>query len=286
MRSIMHKINITKKEIDKFHTDGFIIFENIIDPKVAKEAVSRFTPLFSGDFETGIQPDKIKWLKGRDSEDAPRSMCNVWKSDRTIAKITLDEKIGEIAATLMGWSGTRANQDNAIWIPPSAGRICHHQDDSYQDWHEPDGIITCWIALENTSVDGGTLEYVKGSHKWPLSSRVNTFTAPEDYRAELDIAAKQVGVEVELVPVVVPSGGGSFHHGRLWHGSNYNQTDKSRYCVSTHCMDSESHFHPEIPSPMYNHYKRFGDLTMDESFFPILWTQDGRRSEFLEGYLG
>jgi len=58
-------------------------------------------------------------------------------------------------------------------------------------------------------------------------------------------------------------------------------TEKQR---ESHCMSSDSHFHPTIPSPMFNHYKRFEDLTMDESFFPILWTIDNKRSKFLKDY--
>jgi phytanoyl-CoA hydroxylase len=31
-------------------------------------------------------------------------------------------------------------------------------------------------------------------------------------------------------------------------------------------------------------YKRYGDDTMDESFFPIVWQQDGYRTRFLANY--
>jgi len=38
-------------------------------------------------------------------------------------------------------------------------------------------------------------------------------------------------------------------------------------------------------SYIYSRYRRADDLTMDESFFPILWTQDGYRTPFLASYL-
>ena len=276
---------IQKKEIKQFHEDGFLIFKNFLDGSLSEKAIRRFEPIFSGEFETGVLPDKVKWLKGRDPENVPRSMCNVWKADRIMANITLAEKIGIVAAKLMGWPGTRCNQDFIMWVPPGAGTVCFHQDNSYQDWFNPGDVITCWIALEGTAAEGGTLEYVRGSHKWPLSPRVEQFSAPENYRAELEEAAQEVGEKIEIVPVEIPKGGASFHHGKLWHGSNYNQSKKSRYSISSHCMSSESEFHPTIPSPMFNHYKKFNDLTMEESFFPILWTEKGYRSSFLNEYL-
>jgi hypothetical protein len=35
---------------------------------------------------------------------------------------------------------------------------------------------------------------------------------------------------------------------------------------------------------IYSRYKRFGDDTMDETFFPITWRSDGYRSPFIEPY--
>lgn len=43
-----------------------------------------------------------------------------------------------------------------------------HQDSAYLDWLTPSDLLTCWIALDDTSADGGTIEFVRGSHKWRL----------------------------------------------------------------------------------------------------------------------
>ena len=34
-------------------------------------------------------------------------------------------------------------------------------------------------------------------------------------------------------------------------------------------------FHPTEVSYIYSRYKRVGDEAMDESFFPVLWTEGG-----------
>ena len=278
---------VTQEDIEKFKENGYIIYENFINRDLVERALSRVKPIFNGEFETGVLPDKTKWQKDGSGVDdcSSGSMCNIWKSDRTVAQITLSEKVGKYAAELMNWPGSRANQDNIFFVPPNSGTTTFHQDEPYQDWHEPGRLITCWIALADVSAKGAALEYVRGSHKWPLGSRVTEFHSAKNYRSDLDREAAELGNEVDIVPVVVLSGGAVFHDGKIWHGSNFNKTDKARYSVSTHCMSSDSHFHPTIPSPMFNHYKRFDDLTMDESFFPVLWTRDNKRSKFLESYL-
>ena len=89
----------------------------------------------------------------------------------------------------------------------------------------------------------------------------------------------------EIVPVEVPAGGGAFHDGRTWHGSDSNRSDRPRRAVVAHCIAADAHFHPSEVSPVYSRYKRAGDEAMDESFFPVLWTRNGGRSAFLDAYL-
>jgi ectoine hydroxylase-related dioxygenase (phytanoyl-CoA dioxygenase family) len=44
-----------------------------------------------------------------------------------------------------------------------------HQDTSFLDFIDPPSSITCWVTLDDTHRDAGTLEYAPGSHKWPLT---------------------------------------------------------------------------------------------------------------------
>ena len=271
--------------IERFRADGFLVVERLIDPATAAAAAERFGPLFAGGFETGLQPDEWNWREGRDSPDLTRQICNGWKADRRLARILLAAWVGRAAARLMGWPGARLYQDNVLWKPPGAKPLGFHQDDSYIDWIDPPSMVTCWIALDDTTAEGGTMGLVPGSHRWPLAPPIARFHAPDDPLAELRAAAAGEDQEPEIVPVVVPAGGGSFHAGRTWHGSQSNRGRAPRRSLVAHCLSSEARFNGKPVGPIYGRYKRFGDDRMDESFFPILWTEDGRRSGFLEGYL-
>jgi len=275
---------ITPSQVEQFRSDGFLILEQFLDAADIAAARSRFEPLFRGEFETGLYPDEWNWKEGRDPPDHTRQICNGWKSDRAIARIVLKEEIGAICTTLAGWPGARIGQDNVIWKPPGAKALGFHQDDAYCHWVVPPGFVTCWMALDDTSAAGGTLEYVRGSHRWGVSPRSGQFHAPDDYREALTRAAESLGVKFEVVPVEVPAGGCAFHAGGTWHGSDRNRTATPRRSVVTHCLSSESRFHPTEVSYIYSRYRRVGDNAMDESFFPILWTQSGYRTPFLSSY--
>jgi hypothetical protein len=77
-----------------------------------------------------------------------------------------------------------------------------------------------------------------------------------------------------------------FHAGGTWHGSDVNRSSQPRRSRVSHCLSSPARFHPTEVSYIYSRHRRVDDLTMDEGFFPILWTQDGYRTPFLATYLG
>ena len=128
------------------------------------------------------------------------------------------------------------------------------------------------------------MEFARGSHLWGASRPIAAFHNPQDYQAEFREASLAAGyASPELVPVEVPAGGGSIHHGWLWHGSGPNRTATPRRAVVSHCLSSEACFTAEI-GYVYSRYKRFGTNAMDPAFFPVLWTDTGERSGFIDPY--
>ena len=89
--------------------------------------------------------------------------------------------------------------------------------------------------------------------------------------------------ELRLVPVVARAGGVAFHHFNTFHGSGPNTATVDRRAVISHLVPADARFHPEHADPVYSRYRRVGDTTMDESFFPIVWTRDGYRTGWLDG---
>jgi ectoine hydroxylase-related dioxygenase (phytanoyl-CoA dioxygenase family) len=158
-----------------------------------------------------------------------------------------------------------------------------HQDGSYADYLVPAEMITCWVALDDTQAGGGTIEYVRGSHRWPKAPPDRgSFHAPDDWLAPMRNAAPD-GVEPERVPVVVKAGGCTFHHSLTFHGSGPNEATVERRALVSHLIPVEARFHPENTDVTYSRYRRRGDLSLDESFFPVLWDENGGRTAWLAG---
>ena len=272
-----------------FNNDGFVIVDKLIKTDMLAPLHQAFEDLFNGQFETGVRPDEVNWQQGSSDPSLSRQICNGWKANREIAKVVLDESIGETIASLSGWPGVRIMIDNVIWKPPATRSLGFHQDSAYLAWFAPSDLLTCWIALDDTSADGGTIEFVRGSHKWQLGEPEGEFHAPEDYRQPMRNAAQREGVDPEIVFIEVKAGGGSFHHGWTWHGSGANRGTGPRRSLVLHAMRSDVEYAPDNFAqgigPIYSRYKRLGDNQLDENFFPVLWRNDGYRTPQIDTFL-
>lgn len=282
-------IELSAANREQFDDDGFLIVDELIDSKIVPTLHQAFENLFGGEFETGVRPDEVNWQEADSDPARARQICNGWKANRAIARVVLDQSLGEAIANLAGWSGVRIMIDNVVWKPPQTTSFSFHQDNAFLSWFTPGEILTCWIALDETHVDGGTIEFVRGSHRWQLREPEGDFHAPQDYREPMRKAAALEGVEPEIAYVEVEAGGGSFHHGGTWHGSGANPSSNPRRSLVLHAMRSDveyvpAHFDQGI-GPIYSRYKRLGDNTLDENYFPILWREDGYRTPQIDHFL-
>ena len=140
-------------------------------------------------------------------------------------------------------------------------------------------LTTTWSLNKNispVSKNTGTLEYVRGSHKWGLQPPKGKFHSPDDYKKELKNFAKKINKKIEIVYVEVPAGGVAFHHGRTWHGSGINETLSHRRAIVSHCVPHDAKFHPTNiggTAKIYKKYKKNDSNELDEKYFPLLWKE-------------
>ncbi len=272
--------------VERFREDGFLVIENALDESQIQALRASFPRLFAGKFDTGVYPDEWYWREGMSLPDVTRHMANAWKADLTVAKLALSLDIGRTATELSGWPGVRLGQDTIWWKPPKTKAVSFHQDSSFMDFLDPPKTITCWVVLDSTHRDAGTLEYVPGSHRWPLTQIPDGFHAPEDHLGLMKRAARKVGHAVRTpVPIEVAAGSCVFHCGEIWHGSGPNVTgDRERRSIGLHMVPVDAQFSDRHGGYIYRRYQRTGDPTLDESFFPILWAKDGRRTSWIDAY--
>ena len=157
----------TTEQIDAYRRDGFLVVERFLDDAEVARLRERFAACFAHEWETGLRPDEVNYDPKSTPPDLTRQLCNAWKADRAVAATVLAERNARFGAALAGVPGLRLAQDNLNWKPPAGKALLCHQDAAYLDHLDPPNMTTCWMALDDTSADTGTIYYVKGSNHWP-----------------------------------------------------------------------------------------------------------------------
>ena len=272
----------TAEQLDVYRRDGFLVLETFLDEDAVERLRRRFAACFRHEWETGLQPDEVNYVPGETPSDRTRQLCNAWKADRTVAATVLAARIAEFGARLARVPGLRLAQDNLIWKPPGGKALLCHQDAAYLDHFEPPNMTTCWMALDDTRADTGTIYYVRGSNHWPHAPLGGRFHAPDEWLAHVR-ASMPPGAELELVPIEVPAGGAAFHDGWTFHGSPPNErTDKERRAIVSHMISTDTRWNEAAPHPIYSRYRRPGERELDEAFFPVMWREDGYRTPWID----
>ena len=104
-----------------------------------------------------------------------------------------------------------------------------HQDQPYWPVKDP-GMISCWMALDDVTIDKGCMQFIAGSHKWgefpPMS-----FTGDGP---ELDeVLSDEHKAAWNPIPVELKAGDCTWHHGLTWHFTKPNITNEIRRALVT-----------------------------------------------------
>src|SRR5215472_14626278 len=83
------------------------------------------------------------------------------------------------------------------------GVVAWHQDYSYWTRTAPIAHVTCWVALDDSTVDNGCLYYVPGSHRWNLLPITGLTGNMEEIRTVLTDEQQQ---QFQPVPAQVAAG--------------------------------------------------------------------------------
>jgi ectoine hydroxylase-related dioxygenase (phytanoyl-CoA dioxygenase family) len=105
------------------------------------------------------------------------------------------------------------------------GVVAWHQDYSYWTRTIPMQHLTCWVGLDDATIDNGCLYYVPGSHNWGLLDK------PElagDMEGLLEMLNEEQKAAFTPIPVELKKGYASFHHPLMVHGSYANRSPVAR----------------------------------------------------------
>lgn len=228
---------ITEAQVQQFERDGFLILEQILTPDQVARANAGLNRVFRGEVNADRRPPAArKPIRSyQDGDHATRQVVHGRLLDEDIWQVMTDGRLAEMAARLLRTPSISLTEDQLFEKPPQSKFLAMHQDFPYQTFASNDRLVTLWIALTDVTIDMAPMEYVAGSHTWPVADWASHFTdGNQDDYMEIVEKTRPPGVEVTFTPVLVPAGGGAFHHTKLMHGSRPNTSNRARRALALH----------------------------------------------------
>jgi len=167
--------------------------------------------------------------------------------------------------------GVRFWHDQLFCKPAKhGGVVAWHQDYSYWTRTGPMQHLTCWIGLDDATIDNGCLYYVPKSHNWGLLDKP---ALAGDMEGLMQYLTEDQKAEFKPVPIELKRGHAAFHHPLMVHGSFANSSPRSRRAFVTNVFadGTESKTDDELLKgvpPIKAGQKMTGQ------FFPLLFTHE------------
>jgi hypothetical protein len=236
----LKKFELTPEQIRSYHENGFVGPVRILDEKqvqTVRDALERM-----------IEPDypHASALLGRPNlvPGAPRTgviyFQGPWTVEESVHDLVFAPRLAIPLCQLLGTQNVRFFHDQIFYKPPRhGGVVAWHQDYSYWTRTEPVGHITCFVALDDSTLENGCLHLVPGSHRWNLLPKV-TLTENAEMEAIRSVMTAEQVEQFKPVPMQLKAGEVSFHHSLTLHGSYANNSERPRRSLVLNYMKPDT----------------------------------------------
>jgi ectoine hydroxylase-related dioxygenase (phytanoyl-CoA dioxygenase family) len=156
---------------------------------------------------------------------------NLWKHSEIVRDLVMSQRLGRIAARLMGTRGVRLYHDQALYKEPRGGITPWHADQYY--WPvSNDNTVTAWIPLQATPLEMGPLAFAPGSYKIEAGRDLEIGEESENL---VKLTLRDFPVHESAFDL----GEVSFHSGWTFHRAGENKTDRFREVMTIIYIDED-----------------------------------------------
>lgn len=212
---------LTSEQIRSFQEHGYVTIQNIVSASEIERYKTIYEDFLSGSIDTGANRSDLG--AGIGNSTAKENITQImWPSD-FVPQLTAMPYHTQALAISRELIGADAEMDFDMLInkaPHTNTPTPWHQDEAYWPNLPDKRAASCWLALDEATVDKGCMWFVPGSNRQAL--RPHRFAGPKGGALMCD-AQEEEGIAIELAP-----GSCTFHTGRTLHYSRGNSTGEQR----------------------------------------------------------
>lgn len=211
-------MSLRDAQVEAFERDGFVVVEALLG---AHELDALGAEVDAG-VAVRTRRDARPLAERSRYEQSFRQCINLWVDRPGVRPLTFHPAVCGTAARLLRAPAVRLWHDQALYKEAGGRETDAHQDQPYWPIREAE-TVTAWIPLDGSTLEGGAMGYVPGSHRLGVRRFVDIFFGePEDLLARPELE----GMRPRFVEV--PRGAVAFHHGLTCHLAKPNTTGATR----------------------------------------------------------
>lgn len=218
--------SLSAEQVNAFREHGYLKGIRLLSEEQIEVLREELAVLMQPD-----HPGKEYWYEYHANEAVDSSTIlfhalGAWRISSAFHDLLWNPAFTVPASQLLG-GAIRFWHDQLFCKPPKhGGVVAWHQDFSYWTRTQPMAHLTCWIGLDDSTLDNGCIQYVPGSHRWDLLP-VSGLAGEMDAIREL-LTDEQWQALQDPTPVELKAGECAFHHPLMVHGSMANRTADPR----------------------------------------------------------
>jgi ectoine hydroxylase-related dioxygenase (phytanoyl-CoA dioxygenase family) len=221
------KYELSKEQVDFFNKNGFLSGVKLLDTEqtesIKKELAEIADPRHPGH-------ELFYEFHSNESTDPSTILFHAlgaWRITNGLHDVLWNPRFLMAAYQLLGNAPVRFWHDQIFWKPPKQGGVvAWHQDYSYWTRTKPVAHLTCWCALDDSTIENGCLQYIPRSQEWGLLPKPVIAGELQGIKDFLTDEQKKQFENPQYAEV--KAGEAIFHHSLTLHGSGANTSSKPR----------------------------------------------------------
>ncbi len=220
------KYKLSKEQLEKFQEDGYVSNIKLLEEWQIERLNKELTEIADPAHPAHSLFYEFHSNESSDPNAVLFHALGAWRISEGFHDSLWNPAFTMPASQIFGNRAVRFWHDQLFYKPARhGGVVAWHQDYSYWIRTVPLQHLTCWIGLDDATIDNGCLYYVPKSHRWGLLEK-------PDLAGDMDGLDKYLSDEQKAlfkpVPIELKKGYATFHHPLMVHGSFANKSPKPR----------------------------------------------------------
>ena len=215
---------VTAQEVAAFERDGYVHLVGVVSAEERAEIEAVYVRFLRREIEVPGRDFNDMTTGDHGSDPTGYAIVNVMVPRRYYPEWQgniFERRAASIARQLCG-EGMVIDFDQLLAKTPGRDDAIFgwHQDQAY--WIDTDDrrTATCWLAVDNSTVDNGCMQFLPGSHREPVRSHHPL----HGDREKSHTLVTDLGPDDVMVPVPIAAGDITVHNEGVLHGSGGNRT--------------------------------------------------------------